>query len=217
MKSDLPQKARAQKSNLYKVTASFVFQACGSFICMVFSQCNASWLKQTNFEWVGEHWKTPVAMLCISQTKRSWKFWLRRGSDWSPIEVLALCPCVSFGLRWQGQELCPSLVADQPQKVFVETSIANVFFSFSFMTWIFFRIAILAYLSHIRKHEILFPKLLESKALHFRDSDFAHLRGWENLFPSLPSRKSTSEGAGCLAVLTFCHTRVFLFLPSLWI
>ena len=41
------------------------------------------------------------------------------------------------------------------------------------------------------------PKLLESKAVHFRDSDFAHLRGWENLFPSLPSRKSTSEGAVC--------------------
>ena len=130
VKSDLPPKARAQKSNLYEVTASFVFQACGSFICMVFSQCNASWLKQTNLEWVGEHWKTPVAMLC---------FWPRRGSDWSPIEVLALCPCVSFGLTWQGQELCPSLVADQPQKVFVETSIANNFFLFSFMTWIFFQ------------------------------------------------------------------------------
>ena len=109
VKSDLPPKARAQTSNLYEVTASFVFQSF-KLVVPLFVWCSASVMlpdssKQILHGW--RDWKTPVAMLCISQTKRSWKFWPRRGSDWSPIEVLALCPCVSFGLRWQGQELCP--------------------------------------------------------------------------------------------------------------
>ena len=185
-----------------------VFQACGSFICMVFSQCNASWLKQTNFAWVGETEK--LLWQCFVFPKRSVhgnlaapRLWLK--PHWSSCAL----PVRVFWLKMTRAGALSNLVADQPQKVFVETSIANNFFLFSFMTWIFFRIAILACLSHIWEHEILFPKLLESKALHFRDSDFAHLRGWENLFPSLPSRKSTSEGAVCKPFWRFATRESF--------
>lgn len=219
VKSDLPPKARAQTSNLYEVTASFVFQSF-KLVVPLFVWCSASVMLPDSSKQILHGWAR-LKNSCgnalyfpneaFMEILAAPRLWLK--PHWSSCAL----PVRVFWLKMTRAGALSNLVADQPQKVFVETSIANNFFLFSFMPWIFFRIAILACLSHIWEHEILFPKLLESKALHFRDSDFAHLRGWENLFPSLPSRKSTSEGAPFASRFAVCHKRVFLFLPSLWI
>lgn len=129
------------------------------------------------------------------QKKRSWKFWTTRGSDWSPIEVLALCPCVSFGLRWQGQELCPIWWQINHKRFSWRLPSRIIFFSFLYDLNIFQNCYFSMSVTYLGTWNFCSQALGIQKAVHFRDSDLAHLRGWENLFPSLPSRKSTSEGA----------------------